>query len=186
MTQPLKILAVAGLASALAACATSSMVAYNLGAAPNAVAGPQPGRGKIAVMRPTTTLAADSNRIVVRTGKDALAYLTGAQWTAPLPMLVEARLAESFEKAHLLGASGEAGHNLQADIRRFELDVPRGEAVVEISARILDREGRILFERNFSASAPAAAEDGATVSAALDAALAIVIRQILAWTTPKV
>lgn len=173
----------------LGACASPPRAAYDLAAATGGSLARAP-KGQLAVFQPTATLAADSDRIVVRTGSDAVAYLAGAQWTSRLPALVQARLIESFENSPLLRAVGPTGapadHSLQTDIRRFELDIARKQAAVEINARIIDSAGRIIFERAFSASAPAADDEAATVVAALDGALGNVMRQIVQWTAAKV
>ncbi|WOJ88093.1 ABC-type transport auxiliary lipoprotein family protein [Methylocapsa polymorpha] len=176
-------------AGLLAACATTPMVTYDLGAA-NGGGAARAGRGQLVVNEPTASLPTDSNRIVVRTGADAMAYLTGAQWPDKLPAVVQTRLIESFENAHLLRAVGRPGmladYSLQTDIRRFELDVGHSEAVVEISARIIGSSGRILAGQIFSARVPASRDDGATVTAALNVASADVMRQIVLWAAPKV
>jgi cholesterol transport system auxiliary component len=165
------------------------MVAYDLSAA-NGAAVARIGRGRFVVSEPTATSPVDSNRIVVRTGAESVAYLSGAQWVERLPALVQARLIESFENAHLLRAVGRPGmpaeRSLQTDIRRFEFNVGQGEARVEISARIIDRSGLILAGETFVARATAAKDDGASVSAALDGALAKVMRQIILWAAAKV
>jgi len=73
----------------------------------------------------------------VRYDPQSVAYLTGAQWADKLPSLVQSRLIESFQNAHLLREVGRPGmladFNLQTSIRRFELDTAQSAAVVEIS-----------------------------------------------------
>ncbi|TPV97623.1 MAG: hypothetical protein USCAAHI_02948 [Beijerinckiaceae bacterium] len=107
-----------------------------------------------------------------------------------MPALVQTRLIESFQNAHLLRAVGRPGmladFSLQTSIRRFELDAARSEATVEISAQILGQSGRIIAGRLFSGTVPVASSDPAVVAAALDAALARVMRDIVIWTAPKI
>ena len=76
--------------------------------------------------------------------------------------------------------------SLQSSIRRFELDTGRGEAVVEISAQIVGQSGRIIAGRLFSGNVPVASSDPAVVAAALDAALAQVMHDMVIWTAPKI
>jgi cholesterol transport system auxiliary component len=148
------------------------------------------GRGALAVYEPSASLPVDSQRIVMRTGADTVAYLKGAQWADRLPALVEMRLIESFENARGLRAVGRVGlvanYSLQTEIRRFEADVPHQLARVEISVRIVGSNGAGLTSKIFTAEAPAVSDDPATVTSALDQALAKVLRDIVIWVTPKV
>ena len=62
-----------------------------------------------------------------------------------------------------------------------------GEATVEISGKLINAgSGRILAAQIFSAQAPGSAADGASASAALDAALGQVMKEIVAWAAAKV
>src|SRR2546430_10438471 len=97
---------IAGLpALLLGACASAPKLTYDL----NPIAGvfaARGGRGQLAVAVPDATLPANSDEIVVRTGPQSVAYLSGAQWADKLPSLVQSRLIESFQNAHLLRAVG--------------------------------------------------------------------------------
>jgi cholesterol transport system auxiliary component len=152
--------------------------------------GVQTNRGSLAIYEPVAALPVASQRIVIRTGPEMVAYLKGAQWADRLPALVQTRLIESFENAHSLHAVGGIGlvasYSLQSEIRRFEADVSRGLASVEISVRIVGSNGAILASKVFAAEEPAVKDDAATVTSALDQALADVLRQIVLWATPKV
>jgi cholesterol transport system auxiliary component len=172
----------------LAACSSAPLATYDLTPAEGFAA--RAGRGQLAVLLPDATLPADSDRIVVRTNPQSVAYLSGAQWADKLPTLVQSRLIESFQNAHLLRAVGRPGMladvSLQTSIRRFELDAARSEAIVEISAQIIGPSGRIVGGRIFAANVPAPPSDPAVVASALDAALAKVMREIVIWTAPKI
>jgi cholesterol transport system auxiliary component len=175
--------------SLLAACSSAPLATYDLSAASGGFAA-RAGPGQLAILRPDATLPTDSDRIVVRADTLSVAYLTGAQWADKLPVLVQSRLIESFQNARLLRAVGRPGmladFSLQTSIRRFELDAARTEATVEISAQILSQSGRIIAGRLFSGTVPVASSDPAVVAAALDAALARVMRDIVIWTAPKI
>lgn len=163
-------------------------VTYNLNAVEFAGTGAK-ARGALAVSTPAATSLIDSPRIVVRTGS-GLAYLKGVQWSARLPELLRTRLIESFEKSHRLAAVGPVGLDtkwtLETDIRRFEADITRNTALVEIYVRLVTQGGQIVASQHFSAETPSPHDDGQTVSEALDQALAKVLRQIVTWTVPKV
>jgi len=174
---------------ALTACGSAPPPTFDLNPVHD-FAGVQGGRGELAIYEPSASLPLDSQRIVIRTGPDSVAYLKGAQWADRLPSLVQSRLIESFENAHALRAVGRPGmvadYSLQTEVRRFEADVQHGDVRVEISARIVTAGGRIVTSKIFSAETPAAKDDAATVTAALDQALANVLREIVVWATPKV
>ncbi len=91
----------------LAACSSAPRVTYDLTPAEGFAA--RGGRGQLAVLLPDAILPADSDRIVVRTNPQSVAYLFGAQWADKLPSLVQSRLIESFQNAHLLRAAGRPG-----------------------------------------------------------------------------
>ena len=186
-----RVFLLAGLSlSVLASCSSAPKTTYDLSPASGDFAA-RAGRGQLAVARPDAILPADSDRIVVRTDPQSVAYLTGAQWADKLPSLVQSRLIESFQNAHLLRAVGRPGMladvSLQSSIRRFELDTARGEAVVEISAQIVNQNGRIVAGRLFSGTLCRWLRvNPAVVAAALDTALAAVMRDIVLWTAPKI
>jgi cholesterol transport system auxiliary component len=176
--------------SLLAGCSFAPPTMYDLGAVEGGFSTREARKSQLAVYEPTAVSPIDSNRIVVRTGPDSLAYLSGSQWADELTSLVQARLIASFHNAHILRAANELGmvsdYNLRTDIRRFELDVAEGAAFVEISVQLTGAGGRILAGKVFSASAPAPKDDGATVANALNAALGKVMRQIVLWTAPQI
>ena len=177
--------AVIGLAAiALAGCAGSAPVQTFDLTAPTAVQGRA--RGQFTVAEPVATLPADSDRIVIRTGPESVAYLAGAQWADRLPRLLQSRLIETFENAHLLRSVGRPGlaadYALATEIRRFEIDVTTSEAVVELSVKqVADGSGRIVAAKLFSARAPSPVTGPAAMAAALDGALGAVLRQIVGW-----
>ncbi|MGH6847228.1 MAG: ABC-type transport auxiliary lipoprotein family protein, partial [Methylocella sp.] len=175
--------------SPLAACSSAPPATYDLTSATGGFAA-RAGRGQLAVLLPDATLPADSDRIVVRTNPQSVAYLAGAQWADKLPSLIQSRLIESFQNAHLMRAVGRPGmradFSLQTGIRRFEFDPARGEAKVEISAQILGQSGRIIAGRLFSGTVPVASADSSAVASALDAALRQIMREIVIWTAPKI
>src|SRR5262249_39551193 len=174
--------------SLLAACSSAPVATYDLTPAKGFPA--RAGRGQLAVLLPHAILPAGSDRIVVRTSRLSVAYLSGAQWADKLPSLVQSRLIESFQNAHLLRAVGRPGMladaTLDTTLRRFDFDATRGEASVQISAQLVGVSGRIFASRLFSANVPVLSSEPSMVAAALDAALARVMREIVLWTAPKI
>ncbi|WP_034995643.1 ABC-type transport auxiliary lipoprotein family protein [Beijerinckia mobilis] len=147
-------------------------------------------RGQLAVAEPVTDSPLASQRILVRRPDDSIAYLSGAQWADRLPALVQTRLIETFENAHLLREVGRPGmaanFTLSSEIRRFELNAANFQTAVVIAAQLVDNTGRIRYARIFKASVPTQHDDGPSVSAALDQALGQVMRQIVRWAAPLI
>jgi cholesterol transport system auxiliary component len=150
-------------------------------------------RAQIAVREPVASLDLDSQRILVRTGPETVAYLAGAQWSDSLPSLVQTRLVQTFQNAQLLQSVARAGsgpaadYSLELDIRAFEIDVPAAQANVDIAAKIVSAtSGRVIAARIFKAHVPAPGTGGAEATTALNAALSAVMAQIVAFTTAQI
>ncbi|MBX9757962.1 MAG: ABC-type transport auxiliary lipoprotein family protein [Beijerinckiaceae bacterium] len=176
-----------GLSLALAGCSGSPLLTYDLTAPRTAPA--RPLSLQIVISEPSAVAPLDADRIVVRSPTEGLTVLPGAQWSDRLPELVQSRMIQAFENARLLKAVGRPSdrlvpdYNLISEIRRFEIEAARGEAVVEIAVKMVgDRSGRITAARVFEGRAPSSASSGAEATAALDAALGHVLRELVSWT----
>ena len=151
------------LALPLAGCSSRPEATFDLSAA--SAARPLRALGaQVAVSEPVATAPADSDRIVVRPTPDTRATFQGVQWAERLPHLVQTRLLQSFENAALSRfvsrADGRivAQYSLNTEIRRFDTDLSRSEAVVEISVKLVEEgAGRIAAAKIFSARAPGGA-----------------------------
>ncbi len=186
--RPFTLAGVAALAFALVACSGSPLLTYDLSAPDERPA--RPIGLQIVVTPPAAISPLDGDRIVVRSPTMGLTVLPGSQWSAELPSLLQARIIQAFEKARLLKAVGRpsdrlsSDYNMNSEIRRFEIDAARNEAVVELVVKFVgDRSGKIAAARVFEARAPGRASNGAEASAALDVALAQVLRELVRWTS---
>lgn len=180
-----------GCALLLAGCGASPLSTFDL-SAPTAGVKARSARGVLVIPEPTAPAPSDGDRIVVRTGPSSVAVVKGAQWTDRLPRLLQSRLIQTFENAKLLRSVSRPGDGVTPDralaweIRRFEMDAATGQAVVELSVKVLDPSGRVLGGQIFAAQAPGDASQGATASLALNAASNDVLRQIVAWASARV
>jgi phospholipid/cholesterol/gamma-HCH transport system substrate-binding protein len=114
---------------------------------------------------------------------------TNAKWSDNLPKLLQSKVIESFENAGMLGSvsrpndANTADHQLQLDIRSFQVTMPGGPvADVEFAARLLGNDGKIVAARIFRATAPAKATDAAAAAAALNEAFGKVAVELVTWT----
>lgn len=168
---------------ALSACAGAPVV-YDLGAATPA-----------SVMAPRLTLRIreslpgpdlDSDRILVRNG-NMLGVLAGAVWAERLPLLIQARLLQTFQNGRGLRAVGEGAGaydaDLQTELRAFELDAQRRLVRIDIVAKVATPGGHILSARIFRVEAPVSSTEPAVVVTALNTALKGVMRDIVAFAS---
>lgn len=150
-------------------------------------------RLQILIAEPTALKSLDGQNIVVKTGPTAIAYLDGAQWGDRLPKIVQARLAEAFQRSRAFGGVGKPGEGLAIDyqvvteVRAFEIEAGSGEqARVSLFVRVLnDRNGVVVAERLFEANAPVAGSGNDAYVAALDRAFATAQADIVAWTAAR-
>jgi cholesterol transport system auxiliary component len=147
-------------------------------------------RTQILMAEPTALKSLDGQDIVVKPTPASIEFLGGAQWGDRLPKIVQARLAEAFQRSEKFGGVGRPGDGLAIDyqiaveIRSFEVAVAGGaRAQVEFFVRILnDRNGVVRAQRSFEASAPVSGTGNAAYVAALDAAFGAVTDDIVNWT----
>lgn len=183
-------LGVAGLALLLAACGGSPPATFDLTAAAPPPA--RPLRASLRIGEPLAGVDLDSDRILVRTGPQEIATLADAKWAGRLPLLLQSRLAQTFQNAKLAGQVGQganasAAYELQVDVRAFELDVPQSRVKIDLAVKIVaSGSGRPVATQVFTADAPVASTAPAAVSAALDAALSQVMTQIVAFVSARI
>ena len=152
-------------------------------------------RRQILIAEPSALKALDGQNIVIKTGARAIQYLKGAQWADRLPLIVQARLAQSFQNAGSFAGVGKPGEGLAIDyqviseirafeIRAFEIRADQGErAEVEIFVRLLnDRNGEVRAAKSFSASAAVSGVGNKAYVDALDAAFGKAATDIVRWT----
>lgn len=152
------------------------------------------GRGRsyrqILVAEPSALKALDGQNIVIAPSPGVIQYLKGAQWADRLPRVVQARLAETFQRSGEFRGVGRPGEGLAIDyqviveIRSFEVRVDGGaQAHVELFVRLLnDRNGVVRAEKSFTAAAPVSGEGNDAYVSALDAAFGQAAVEIVDWT----
>jgi phospholipid/cholesterol/gamma-HCH transport system substrate-binding protein len=164
--------------------------AYDLVAPKGLAALAKPLRGQLAVREPTAPILYDSQRILSRDKGGAITPLSGGQWSDNLTKLLQARLVQSFENANLAGAVDRQADDLKAefrltiDIRSFQL-VTAGAPVadVELSAKILGEDGKILAAKIFRATVPAEGIDAPAAATALNEGFRQIAVDLVTWAT---
>jgi cholesterol transport system auxiliary component len=180
--------------AALAGCAAlpgggpAPLDTYEL-TTPDVPARPGRGRTQILIAEPTALKALDGQNIVVKTGRGTIEYLKGAQWSDRLPVVVQARLAEAFERGGSFAGVGIPGQGLAidyqviTDIRAFEVTAGSGaHARVKLFVRLLnDRNGTVRAAKAFEGQAPVSGSGNAAYFQALDAAFDRAAVEIVEW-----
>lgn len=143
---------------------------------------------QLVVPEPAAIQPFESERIVVRDAGGTFSVLGGGQWSDRLPRLVQTKLIQAFENSSRGRAVSRPGdgvtpdNQLTTEIRTFLLDARTGEAVVEISAKLVEiKSGRVLNARVFTARTPVGSAKIAEVAPALDRSASTVFVDIIRW-----
>lgn len=189
------VLAAAALSVVLSGCAligggAKPLDTYELTAPTTGKGNGRRGGPQILIAEPSALKPLDGQNIVVQPSPDVIQYLEGAQWSDRLPRIVQARLAETFQRSGSFGGVGRPGEGLAidyqviAEIRAFEVVVDGGEhANVEIFVKLLnDRTGVVRASRTFTTTALVAGTGNHAFVAALDRAFGEVAVDVVGWT----
>jgi phospholipid/cholesterol/gamma-HCH transport system substrate-binding protein len=146
-------------------------------------------KAQLVVPDPSALILFDSQKILIRSDAGTYANIDNAQWADNLPKLIQARLVQSFENAHQLGAVSRpleqltAEYRLELSIRSFQIAAGSSpNAVVDLTARLVSDKGAVAASRAFSASVAAKSTAAPDAVAALNQAFAQVAGEIVTWT----
>lgn len=148
--------------------------------------------GSLAIPEPTAVAMLQTQRMLFAPSGDNPGFAEFL-WADSIPKLVQARLIDSFENYDIAHAPlrttelGAADYQLLIDIRRFRI-ATEGETRVEIglSARIVDKSGKVVASRLIEASEKLDKVEPAAAVAAFDAAFARIARELIGWTVQAV
>ncbi len=192
----LRSLALFALALALAGCGNilpkpaAPPALYRLTAAsdfPAATATPT----QLQIDLPTAEAALDTTRIALSRSPTTLDYFADAAWTDRLPVVVQARLLDSFINAHrVIAVAGEASvaHGdaiLTIALRHFEAQYSASGAPVwriELTADLVGTADRkVIATRTFTGEATAPQNSMGAIVDTADQAWRGVAKQIVDW-----
>ncbi|GJE16531.1 ABC-type transport auxiliary lipoprotein family protein [Methylobacterium marchantiae] len=187
MTFRSNILALACISAFLGGCGGGAPMTFDLAALPSS-GRPSVAARSISVAEPVGLQPFEQDRIIVRQNGGALSFLGGGQWADRLPRLVQTRLIQSLENSGRLKSVSRPGDKIVSDyaliseIRAFDIASGSGEAVVDISAKLItDGTGKVVAARIFTARVPVAKVEAGNAAASLDAALSVVLADIVRW-----
>lgn len=146
---------------------------------------------QLSVDEPGASREINTDRILVRSGRAEVKYFGGVRWVDRSPRLVQARLAEGFDRSgRLVGvARGTLGirtdYKLISDLRTFEVSTGGSKASVSIGLSVqLVRASTatIVAAKAFEESVPTDGQSIEAVASSFGAALDKVVASSIAWT----
>ncbi len=142
----------------------------------------------IVVSEPVGLQPMEADRIIVREPGGSLSFLGGGQWADRLPRLIQTRVIQSLENTGRLRSVSRpsdkvpSDYQLVSEIREFDINSGTGEAVVDLSAKLIaEGSGRVVNARVFTARVPVPKVDPQSAAAGLDAALGQVLADLVRW-----
>jgi cholesterol transport system auxiliary component len=143
--------------------------------------------GTITIGVPAVSQELASNRVPVRSGGTAVAYVKDAQWVEPPSRLFARLLADtitartgrvmlSYRQSRL-----DPGAQLTGELRAFGIDEETSEAVVAYDAALQRGADPVFEKRRFEARAPVAKIDSENVGPALNQAANKIAAEIADW-----
>ncbi|MDX1626347.1 MAG: ABC-type transport auxiliary lipoprotein family protein [Wenzhouxiangellaceae bacterium] len=188
--RPLRTALAAVLLSLVAACSVLPEP-ETVRVIPLAVPEPESARAGIdytlAVPRPVTDAARDDRHVLVRTTSGTLTRYGPVQWPDRLPDAFRLALVRYLRDTGIApsatGSPASAERVLLLDLRAHELaETPGGlVADIDVEARLLDGDGRLVDRERFRATEPVGALQPARVAAAFSGALADTLPRIAGW-----
>lgn len=146
----------------------------------------------LAIPEPTAVAMLQTQRMLFSPAKDYPGFAE-FMWADSIPKLLQARLIDSFENYDIAHAPlrapdiGQAGNQLLIDIRRFRI-ATEGEPQAEIalSARIVDKTGKVIASRLVEASEKLETIEPGAAVAAFNAAFGRIAKELVGWTVQAV
>jgi phospholipid/cholesterol/gamma-HCH transport system substrate-binding protein len=143
--------------------------------------------GQLAIPEPTAVVMLETQRILFSPAKDYPGF-DEVLWADSIPKLIQARLIEGFENYDIDHAPlrtmdiGQADFQLMIDIRSFRVEMDSDPtAEIGLSARIVDRSGKIIASRLFEDSQKLDKVEPPAAVAAFDTAFGRIAKGIILW-----
>ena len=148
-------------------------------------------KAQITIGEPTAIAQLQTQRFLFPSGEEQPGF-AAAQWSDSLPVLLQAKLLQSFENYDVDHPPLRPDHaapesvELLLDLRRFEIEPSAApKAIIVMSAKIVDKQNKLTAARIFSASHPIGAMDPAGAAAAFNAAFQSLARDLVRWTVQE-
>jgi phospholipid/cholesterol/gamma-HCH transport system substrate-binding protein len=163
-------------------------IAYDLQALQNQGPATKTIKSQLVIPEPTAVTMLETQRMLFSPASE-IARFSEFLWADTIPKLFQARLIESFENYDISHAPlrtadvGQADFQLLIDIRRFRVAVDsEPEAQIGLSARIVDKDGKVIASRLFEECEKFDKVEPQTAITAFDAAFGRIARNMIDWT----
>jgi phospholipid/cholesterol/gamma-HCH transport system substrate-binding protein len=140
------------------------------------------------IPEPTAVIKLDTQRFLFSSDKEYPDFAE-AMWADSIPKLLQSKLLESFENydiahAPLRSMDGvQTDYQLLIDVRRFQITVdPEPVADIGLSARILNKNGKVVAARLFQDTQKLDKIEPAAAGAAFNDAFGRIAKDMIAWT----
>jgi phospholipid/cholesterol/gamma-HCH transport system substrate-binding protein len=179
---------VAGLEKLTGGGAPAQKMTYDLRAAQNLGPPTKTIKGQLAIPEPTAVAMLETQRMLFSPARDVPGF-SDFLWADAIPKLLQARLIEGFENYDIAHAPlrsadiGQADFQLLVDVRRFRIAVDsEPTAEIGLSARIVDKNGKVIASRLFEDSQKLDKVEPAAAVAAFNDAFGRIAKDMIGWT----
>ena len=179
---------VAGLERMTGATTPPPKITYDLRAARDPGSPGKTLKGQLAIPEPTAVAMLQTQRFLFSPAAEVQGF-ADAMWADSIPRLLQARLIESFENYDIAHAPlraadvGQTDFQLLIDVRHFRVATEAAPvAEIGVSARILDKNGKIIASRLFEETEKFERLDPPAAVAAFDKAFSRLAKGIIGWT----
>lgn len=145
-------------------------------------------KGQLAIPEPTAVAMLETQRMLFSPAKEYPGF-ADVLWADSIPKLLQARLIEGFENYDIAHAPlrtsdvGQTDFQLLIDVRRFRVTVDAESAAeIGLSARIVDKSGKVIASRLFEESQKFDKLEPAAAVTAFGDAFGRIAKEIIAWT----
>ncbi|MEZ5791702.1 MAG: ABC-type transport auxiliary lipoprotein family protein [Nitratireductor sp.] len=149
----------------------------------------EPVSWQLAIGEPSVLLSLNTDKVLELKSPVQWAQLGSAKWTDNLPNLFQTKLIQGFENAGLDTAvlrpadALDPENRLNIDIRYFHFRAYENPAaIIDLYAKIVDRDGGIVASRRFTAEEPSASTDPDDAIAAMGTLFTNTAREIITWS----
>ena len=179
---------VAGLERMTGVTAPPAKITYDLRALQNLEPASKTISAQWTIPEPTAVAMLETQRFLFSPAQEYPGF-ADAMWADSLPKLLQARLIESFENYDLAHAplraadAGQTEFQLLIDVRRFRIALDaKPAAEIGLSARIVDKNGKIVASRLFEESEGMDKVAPSEAAAAFSTAFGRLAKDMIAWT----